>query len=260
MAALTTRDVAAAAVAESARKGYLDGRALEGVFTWLRPNDLVWNYFVNNYLLGKAPAGVRRPLLEPGHGPSRGRPSPGLHPHRPRQLVRPPGSARGARAARSTSGRSTSTRTSSPARATTSSRGRARTRARSCSAAASGSCCRGAVTSRRSSTRRARTGPNPSSFRVADELPATPEEFAAQAPQLPGSWWSDWDAWLAERSGALKTAPKRARQRERTRRRERHREPMYLPTDELPDGPGRALVGRSPARDALGARGLAPAR
>ena len=55
MAALAGRDVAAAAVAESARKGYLDGRALAGVFTWLRPNDLVWNYFVNNYLLGKAP-------------------------------------------------------------------------------------------------------------------------------------------------------------------------------------------------------------
>ena len=55
MNALATRDVAAAAVAESARKGYLDGQALEGVFTWLRPNDLVWNYFVNNYLLGKAP-------------------------------------------------------------------------------------------------------------------------------------------------------------------------------------------------------------
>jgi polyhydroxyalkanoate synthase len=55
MSALASRDVAAAAVAESARKGYLDGQALAGVFTWLRPNDLVWNYVVNNYLLGKAP-------------------------------------------------------------------------------------------------------------------------------------------------------------------------------------------------------------
>jgi polyhydroxyalkanoate synthase len=53
--ALATREIAAAAVAESARKGYVDGQALAGVFAWLRPNDLVWNYFVNNYLLGKDP-------------------------------------------------------------------------------------------------------------------------------------------------------------------------------------------------------------
>jgi polyhydroxyalkanoate synthase subunit PhaC len=53
--AFVNRELAAAAVAESARKGYLDGRALEGVFAWLRPNDMIWNYFVNNYLLGKDP-------------------------------------------------------------------------------------------------------------------------------------------------------------------------------------------------------------
>jgi polyhydroxyalkanoate synthase subunit PhaC len=53
--AFASRELAAAAIAESARKGYLDGRALAGVFAWLRPNDLVWNYVVNNYLLGKDP-------------------------------------------------------------------------------------------------------------------------------------------------------------------------------------------------------------
>jgi polyhydroxyalkanoate synthase subunit PhaC len=53
--AFASREAAAAAVAQSARKGYVDGRALEGVFAWLRPNDLIWNYFVNNYLLGKDP-------------------------------------------------------------------------------------------------------------------------------------------------------------------------------------------------------------
>ena len=89
MSALASRDVAAAAVAESARKGYLDGQALAGVFTWLRPNDLVWSYVVNNYLLGKDAAGVRHPVLEPGHGPTGGRAAPRLHPHRARQLVRP---------------------------------------------------------------------------------------------------------------------------------------------------------------------------
>ena len=53
-AAFTNRELAAAAVAESARRGYVDGRALAGVFAWLRPNDLVWGYVVNSYLLGKS--------------------------------------------------------------------------------------------------------------------------------------------------------------------------------------------------------------
>jgi Poly-beta-hydroxybutyrate polymerase (PhaC) N-terminus len=35
--------------------GVLEGEALAKVFTWLRPNDLVWNYWVNNYLMGNDP-------------------------------------------------------------------------------------------------------------------------------------------------------------------------------------------------------------
>jgi len=53
--ALADRRLAAAAVALSRRRGYLDGRALAEVFAWLRPDDLIWNYWVNNYLLGKKP-------------------------------------------------------------------------------------------------------------------------------------------------------------------------------------------------------------
>jgi polyhydroxyalkanoate synthase len=43
------------AIALSARKGYLDGRSLAEVFAWLRPTDLVWRYWVNNYIEGKPP-------------------------------------------------------------------------------------------------------------------------------------------------------------------------------------------------------------
>ena len=53
--ALLSRKAAAASVKASQEKGYLDGRSLAEVFAWLRPNDLIWNYWVNNYLLGHAP-------------------------------------------------------------------------------------------------------------------------------------------------------------------------------------------------------------
>ncbi len=46
---------AAGSILASRARGYMDGRTLAEVFAWLRPDDLIWNYWVNNYLQGKTP-------------------------------------------------------------------------------------------------------------------------------------------------------------------------------------------------------------
>jgi polyhydroxyalkanoate synthase subunit PhaC len=53
--AMIDEATAAAAMAVSRARGYLDGRTLAEVFAWLRPDDLIWNYWVNNYLQGRPP-------------------------------------------------------------------------------------------------------------------------------------------------------------------------------------------------------------
>ncbi|OBI12343.1 poly(3-hydroxyalkanoate) polymerase [Mycobacterium sp. E2327] len=55
-AAMMSDRAAQAAIRVSRRKGYLDGRDMAEMFAWLRPTDLVWRYWVNNYVQGRKPA------------------------------------------------------------------------------------------------------------------------------------------------------------------------------------------------------------
>src|SRR5208337_5194331 len=50
-----TPETIAAAKLNSRLKGVLEGQEMGRVFSWMRPNDLVWNYWVNNYLMGNPP-------------------------------------------------------------------------------------------------------------------------------------------------------------------------------------------------------------
>jgi polyhydroxyalkanoate synthase len=201
--ALTGRELAAAAVAESARRGYVDGKALANVFAWLRPNDLVWGYVINNYLMGKPPpafdilywnqdavrlaAGLHRDFVQMALDNTMARAGAmevlgsgvdlsmvdtdvyavaGLNDH----IVPWENAYRGARLFG----------------------GNVRF-----------------VLSTSGHIQALINPPGPesrSSFRAADELPAAEADYLADVPTTSGSWWPDYTAWLSERSGQQKTA------------------------------------------------------
>jgi polyhydroxyalkanoate synthase len=201
--ALTDPATAAVAVADSARRGYLDGRALAGVFAWLRPNDLIWNYWVNNYLLGKnppafdvlywnadttrMPAGLHRDfmtlslensLVHPGELEVLGTPVDlsqitcdtyivaGISDH-----ITPWQNAY----------RSTQLLGSEP---------------------------RFVLSTSGHIAAMVNPPGNPkASYQTHTENPADAEEWLAAASKQPGTWWTDWSAWLGDRSGSTKPAP-----------------------------------------------------
>ena len=55
MGLFTNDETIESARKRSAKAGVLDGNDTARVFNWMRPNDLIWNYVVSNYLHGDAP-------------------------------------------------------------------------------------------------------------------------------------------------------------------------------------------------------------
>ncbi|HQN53363.1 MAG TPA: alpha/beta fold hydrolase [Novosphingobium sp.] len=53
--ALMSENGLALAKQRAAKKGIVKGNDLARGFAWLRPNDLIWNYVINNYLMGEDP-------------------------------------------------------------------------------------------------------------------------------------------------------------------------------------------------------------
>jgi polyhydroxyalkanoate synthase len=197
------RRAASLAVADSARRGYLDGRSLAGVFAWLRPNDLIWNYWVNNYLLGKdppafdilywnadttnLPAGLHRDFVELSLENSL------VHPGRLVALGTPIDLNQITVDTYLVAGiadhitpwqncyRSTQLLGSNP---------------------------RFVLSTSGHIAAMVNPPDNPkASYQVNDENPESAEDWLAGAATLRGSWWQDWLSWLSERSGETRPAP-----------------------------------------------------
>ena len=195
---------AAAAMAVSGARGYLDGRALAEVFAWLRPDDLIWNYWVNNYLQGRPPPAFD--ILSWNADTTR---LPAALHHDFIKLAQAnaltvPGAA---------------TMLGSPVDLS-----KVGTDAYVVAGVADHlcpwqSCYRstqllgGPVKFVLSTSGHVAALVNPpatqkASFQTAPANPADPAEFLAAAATTGGSWWPDYSSWLAQRSGERKPSPR----------------------------------------------------
>jgi polyhydroxyalkanoate synthase subunit PhaC len=202
--AIIDETTAKAATAVSAARGYLDGRALAEVFAWLRPDDLIWNYWVNNYLQGRPPAAFDILYWNA-------------------DTTRLPAALHRDFIALALSNALTvpdaATMLGSPvdlAKVDTDAYVIAGVADHLCPWQ---SCYRttqllgGPVTFVLSTSGHIASMINPpanpkASFQTAAANPPDPGGFLAAAHMVPGSWWSDYSSWLAARSGEQKKSPR----------------------------------------------------
>jgi polyhydroxyalkanoate synthase len=203
VSALADAESVRAATEKSRRKGYLDGAQLAEVFAWLRPNDLVWNYWVNNYLQGKPPPNFD--ILYWNADTTRM--SAALH----RGFI---DVAMGN--ALTTAGKATMLGTPVDlARVTVDSYVTAGIADHLCpwqacyrSTQLLGGKSRFILSTSGHIASLVNPPGNPkSTFQVAGDTPPDPEKWLASAEKVQGSWWPDFMTWLGERSGEEMPAP-----------------------------------------------------
>ena len=202
--AVIDENTAAAAIAASAARGYLDGRTLAEVFAWLRPDDLIWNYWVNNYLQGRPPpafdilywnadttrlpAALHRDFIKLGLANALTKADQATMLGSPVDLSKVDLDAYVIAGVADhlcpwQSCYRTTQLLGGPARFVLSTSGHI------------------AALVNPPDNRKA-------AFQTAPSNPADPAEFLAMAQTVPGSWWTDYSAWLAERSGGEKRSPR----------------------------------------------------
>jgi len=201
--ALVDEQTARAAVATSRARGYLDGKSLAEVFAWLRPGDLIWNYWVNNYLQGRTPPSFD--ILYWNADTTRMTAK--LH----RDFVA------------IAMGNSLTRRGGATLLGTEIDLGQVQVDSYVVAGSADHICpwqnCYASTQLLGGKSRfvlstnghiAALVNPptnKKSSYQVGEDNPADPDDWAAAATTVPGSWWPDYTRWLAERSGAQVPAP-----------------------------------------------------
>ncbi len=203
--ALLSHKAAAASTRASAEKGYLDGRTLAEIFAWLRPNDLIWNYWVNNYLMGHAPKAFD--ILFWNADPVRM--SAGMHRDFMDLAIRnalvEPGAA---------DMLGTKVDLSDITADTYVVAGIADHLCQWESCYASTQLFSGETKFVLSTSGHIAAMVNPpgnpkANFRTAEQNPPDAQDWLAGAHQVPGSWWDDYADWLAARAGEDRNKPSR---------------------------------------------------
>jgi polyhydroxyalkanoate synthase len=201
--AMIDENTAAQAVAASRRRGYLDGRKLAEVFAWLRPGDLVWNYWVNNYIQGRKPP--KFDILFWNADTTR----------MPAKLHRDFVEVAVHNRLASPGGVTVLDTEIDLKRVTVDSYVVAGSADHICpwqscyrSSQLLGGDVRFVLSTNGHIAALVNPPSNPkSSYRAADENAASADDWAQEVPTEQGSWWPDYAAWLAARSGEDKAAP-----------------------------------------------------